>query len=470
MDNPPEPMQPGSPLNPENAEQLHSAQSQTQKARLVRVGKTDSRYWLPRIHRPVNSQGKASPHYAMQVQHLGRRLTFGLRTSNKEAAARRAARIYEDLGSLGVEGTLGKHRARKQEEPAESVCTIGEYLRAARGVSAVQARTFADYATHLRQIAHDIITARETGKIRVRQRSSTREVIEGTPLSVLTPLALQAWRLAFVARARGDAKRERSARISCNSIIRQARSLFAPKIVKFLGPLQLPQPLPFAGVEFFPRESMRYVSRIDAGALLRKAQAMLAEPDPASFLVVLLALVCGLRRGEIDHLLWSNVDLAGGRIIVDASEHGRLKTAESHDAVDIDQHMVEILRGYHARALGRFVIEESVAGSSRRRPKYRCGAVFERVTWWLRKHGVKENKPLHTLRKESGSIIVSAHGIYAASRHLRHRDIAITAAHYADKKARVAIDTASLLKADASKAGNIVAMPAQHALRRAKGA
>ena len=63
------------------------------------------------------------------------------------------------------------------------------------------------------------------------------------------------------------------------------------------------------------------------------------------------------------------------------------------------------------------------------------------------------------MRKESGSLIASSQGIYAASRHLRHRDIAVTAAHYADKKTRVAIDTASLLKADEEPAGNIIEWP-----------
>ena len=54
-------------------------------------------------------------------------------------------------------------------------------------------------------------------------------------------------------------------------MIRQARSLFAPKVLKFLGTLRLPAPLPFSAVEFFPRESMRYTSRIDAGVLMRQA-------------------------------------------------------------------------------------------------------------------------------------------------------------------------------------------------------
>jgi hypothetical protein len=34
---------------------------------------------------------------------------------------------------------------------------------------------------------------------------------------------------------------------------------------------------------------------------------------------------------------------------------------------------------------------------------YRCQKHFERLTAWLRKKGIKENKPIHVLRKEFGS-------------------------------------------------------------------
>ena len=80
------------------------------------------------------------------------------------------------------------------------------------------------------------------------------------------------------------------------------------------------------------------------------------------------------------------------------------------------------------------------------------------MVWWLRRHGVNAEKPLHTLRKESGALVVSREGVYAASRHLRHRDIAVTSAHYADKKSRTVIDVAGLLKGDEG-GPNIVSMP-----------
>ena len=57
--------------------------------------------------------------------------------------------------------------------------------------------------------------------------------------------------------------RQRAARISCNSALRLARSLFSRRILKFVDPKIVPAELPFRGVEFFSRESMRYQSKFD---------------------------------------------------------------------------------------------------------------------------------------------------------------------------------------------------------------
>jgi hypothetical protein len=73
------------------------------------------------------------------------------------------------------------------------------------------------------------------------------------------------------------------------------------------------------------------------------------------------------------------------------------------------------------------------------RPYYRCEETFERLNTWLRSKGITANKPLHELRKELGALIATEHGIYAASRFLRHSDISTTARHYADQKARISV-------------------------------
>ncbi len=433
------------------------------------VGKNTANYWLSRVYRPTNGRGVASAHYMMRLKIRGRRLALSLGTGNQNAAAACAAAFYNDVLALGIEAALAKH---KPEAKGEEVATIGEYLTAARAVMDVRPATFAAYSVHLRRIAGDILRQRYARKAKVSHKKATRKTIEAAPLSIFTPEAVQAWRLAFVARAGDDGRKARSARISANSILRQARSLFAPRVVKFLKTLRLPDPLPLAGIEMFPRESMRYVSKIDAAILMRKAREELAEAAPDAFLAVLLAFAAGLRRGEIDRLLWRHVDFDRGQIFIEESEHGALKSEDSRGAVDIDQTTLEVLRGFRARAKGQFVLNApqdardaksttKTASKAASRPwglRYRCTAVFERANYWLRANGIEGAKGLHTLRKEAGAVIASRDGIFAASQFLRHADIAVTAAHYADKKTRTTVDMGAIFNPKAETPANVTPM------------
>jgi hypothetical protein len=52
------------------------------------ISKADPRYWVRRL---VKWHG--APNYGVQIQFRGRRLTFTLRTANKDSAAKRAAAI-----------------------------------------------------------------------------------------------------------------------------------------------------------------------------------------------------------------------------------------------------------------------------------------------------------------------------------------------------------------------------------------
>jgi hypothetical protein len=64
---------------------------------------------------------------------------------------------------------------------------------------------------------------------------------------------------------------------------------------------------------------------------------------------------------------------------------------------------------------------------------------------WLRSQGVTDARPLHTMRKEIGSIVATEHGLFAAQRYLRHSTPTITAAIYADVKKPITAGLGSLL-------------------------
>lgn len=208
---------------------------------------------------------------------------------------------------------------------------------------------------------------------------------------------------------------------------------------------------------------MRYHSKIDPGQIMQAASSELAESDPEAFKVLLLALGAGLRRGEIDRLLWRQVHLDA--IHIEITEAGALKTADSTGQVHIDSTLSSILQGYKARATGEYVIEAEMmfpTGTSSWYRKYRCQSTFDRLTRWLRDHGVQGQKPLHTLRNEAGSIVATQHGIYAASKFLRHADIQVTQMHYADHKERTVVDMGALMQPK-----NVLELPSK--AKRASG-
>jgi integrase len=262
---------------------------------------------------------------------------------------------------------------------------------------------------------------------------------------------VQEWKRAFIAQAGDDPIRLRSTKTSFNSFLRRAKSLFAPGAIKHLS-VTLPSPLPFDGIAFEPRQSARYRSSINPAELTRAAQRELSETDPPVFLAFLLALGAGLRRIEIDRLEWAAFRFEDNVIRIEPTRYFEPKTEHSIGDVQVDPELMAVFRGRAALARSSFVIEAGgsadlpLTGSSRFPDDYRAKAVFERLSRWLRAHGVKAQKPIHELRKEFGSMVNRKHGLSAASDQLRHSGIAITAAHYIDRPRKATSGLGALLE------------------------
>jgi integrase len=270
------------------------------------------------------------------------------------------------------------------------------------------------------------------------------ERVHAIELARITPQRIQAWKIAFLARAGLSPVKQRSARISVNSALRCARSLFSSKRVKFVN---LPAGFvsPFASVPLEPRQSMRYHGSFDLEAVMRAALAELTDSDPEALKIILLAATCGLRRAEIDSLGWEAFDFAKQVLHIKPNDHFQPKTEDSIGTVDLEEHVAKFFEQLRAKAKGSFVVESPLTPKANATyASYRAEAVFERVMRWLRRHGVRGQKPLHQLRKEFGSRICERYGIFASSRMLRHSDVAITAQYYVDKKARTVVGLAHL--------------------------
>jgi integrase len=344
---------------------------------------------------------------------------------------------------------LQKYRPKNFE--TKSNLTVGQFIALAESVASVEKVTLRGYIAALRKIVSDSFGL-DAGKKKFDPHSGgNREWLErvhAVRLANFTPQKVQAWKRSFLLKAARDPVSQRSAKVSVNTFLRQARSLFSSKILKHLKDVTLPDPLPFAGIEFEPRQSLKYRATFDVGALITKAKDELALKDPEAFKAFLLAALAGLRRKEIDLLEWESFLWDAGVLRVQATQHFDAKTEDSLGDVAVDEELLELFRGYRASATSAFVLESVGQPKFVSYSHYRCQEVFDRLVAWLRQNGVNGKKPLHTLRKEFGSQICAAYGVHAASRQLRHADIAITNMFYTDARKRALTGLGHLLKSD----------------------
>jgi integrase len=402
------------------------------------ISKTHLAYWNEAIF-----QRRPGGNWWIKVQHAGIRRKFSLETPIKATAVAKAHDLYLSIIHDGWEAALAELHGLKR--PVQTLVTVGRFLEELEAKADLKPGTLKGYVIAFRAIVADIFGingGKEKFDYRGGGHARWLERVHAIRLADVTPVKVQEWKRAFIARAGNDPIKQRSARASFNSFLRRAKSLFGPKCTKHLS-VKLPSPLPFEGVAFEPRQSARYRSSIDVAKLTDAAMLELAEQDPPVYLAFLLALGAGLRRGEIDRLEWSAFRWNDNAIRIEATRYFEPKTEHSNGDVQIDPELMSMFRGYAARAGSSFVIEGPEGDGYW--DQYRAKAVFERLSAWLRKHGVTARKPIHELRKEFGSMINRRHGLSAARDMLRHGDIAVTASCYIDRPHKATSGLGALL-------------------------
>ncbi len=417
-----------------------------------RASKTHQDYWKSRIvRRPfVTKAGKRGvpPEFSVRMRHLGRDVWFNLETANQLTAAAKARDVYVSLVSVGWDATFDKYKPSPVAK--DSVCTLGEFLAAVTATGKVRERTLRIYATKLRKIVSDI--ARIEAGVKTKARLSKfdyvnggREAwltkINGQSMALLTPESISAWRIAYVAKAGTDPVKRNSAERSCASMLRAGRALFRKKLVlELVKHLKVSSPPnPFVGLDL-PREAgSRYQRKGKIEKILASAAKELRTEHPQEFLGLNLCFWAGLRRKEADTLTWSQIDFEEGTLAVQRTKYFEPKTAESERVIDLAPEAVELLRGFKRAAKGEFVMEGGAADPGATYGYYRADCTWRRLIEWLKDKGFNDRTAIHSLRKESGSIIVQRYGIEAGRQHLGHRDIRTTSETYTDKRQRVEI-------------------------------
>jgi integrase len=320
---------------------------------------------------------------------------------------------------------------------------IGEYLDAVREKSLIHPKTLESYSAALCKIASDVAGI-DSNK---GKRSTWRAQVDSIKLSVFTSETIEAWRASFIKRGAINPLKEKSAKVSANSFIGRARSLFGAEVVaRVKDNVEIPSPAPFAGVKVERVRVPRYRSSFDMAALLESARTELATDRTELFKILLLASMVGLRRHEIDLLPWTSFRWDEEVIRIQATEHFRPKSHESETDIPVDRELLAIFRGYHARRRSEFVIESDCEPDvNAPYGHYRCHREFVELISWLRSKGVVSRTPLHALRKEYGSLVNQHFGLVAASEALRHADIKTTFNHYVENKQRSVLGFSHLL-------------------------
>jgi integrase len=392
-------------------------------------GKSTSKYWESKVYRPIwrdeGGQRREVSNYFVRIMVSARREAIALNTADRSEAGRRAARLYERIRSLGWEVALRDFDPERHIPKSD--LTVG-HIVSALNEAVLRERTRFDYASALRWFAARYLGLETTKKTFGPQGSAAyRKEVESVRLADLTDGVVNGIIENHIKAAGENAEAGRSARISTASFLRNARAALSIARQKGVG---LPEPRPFAGV-LTPKnaEPARYTSTFDAARLLREAKKEL-ERSPAAYIAILLALGAGLRRAEILHSRWRNLDEDRNWVVVRATASWQAKTGESECAVHVDPGLLKELGRFRAKP------DDFVTTAS----------ALDDAVAWLRSKGIKAFKPLHTLRKEFGALINEQADLFTASRQLRHSNLSVTQAVYADNRKRVAPKIGEMLE------------------------
>ena len=393
-----------------------------------------------------------------EIQHAGRRERVSLGTNERGEASRKAAALFKAITAQGWDVALADFAPDRAKQAAGPPLTVGEFLqRASAAITAnVSPRTLKEYQGAVRHVVALTcgLHGDDTRKDYVTGGAQAwRDRIDRVKLVKLTSERIQAAINRKITAARGNPLVERRTRTTAASMLRSAKALFTAGIASMKA--QAPHN-PLADVKVGKAKGKnaapKYRSTIDAGELLRAASTELKECDPESYKALLLALGAGLRRAEIDSLKWQSLDAAKGIVRVTTTDSFAPKSEDSDADVFVDAAVLTELDAFRASAKGLFILESPIAPRPQATYAHtRAKLTFQRLTKWLRDHGVTSQKPLHELRKEFGSIVNALAGIHAASSQLRHSQIGTTSRFYADSRRKIAPPIGDMLAGPAAK-------------------
>jgi len=419
------------------------------------ASKTSTDYWKTAIYKRkfkrVDGSTYEGTDFQCRMTIEGKMTVFPLGTANAKTAAGLAKDIYMYAQVNGRKATIGEFKETKTEK--KEVSTVGDLIAYHQKSGHIKPKTLETYRRKFFTLVAGIWGIRsDSSKYNYLNggNKNYRAKIEAVKLESITPDLVKGWRGKYIESHGGDPVKRKQAEKTASSILRNAKSLFNPDYL----PESLPSP--FEGIKIGKPTIRKYRSTIDPKKLALDAkkefwieipkngnrhQKKNAVLQRRAFQCFLLALIAGLRRKEIDLLMWEQVYLDRNIIHVRDNKWMSVKTEQSEREIDIPDALVELLKGWQNDSKGEFVIESEVEPKPEATyDHYRLDAANKRLTKWLRSQGLPQENPIHSLRKEYGSIICEKAGVFAASAALGHSSITITRDAYLDRKSATTVD------------------------------
>ena len=294
--------------------------------------------------------------------------------------------------------------------------------------------TVRDNIGALRRIAAFIEGFPANGKAMTRtKREKWRAAVENLPVDRITPEQLERFRSSMLAAAKNDLSKKARAVTTNNFYLRSAGSIFSPKLLKHYTDFILPSANPFKEVGRLQEPPHRYTSNIDVLKLGAAAESELKMQHPGAYVAFVLSLHCGMRRSEIDRLIWSQVDFENRHIWIRTTEVFSPKAKNSENRIDAPAKVFKALKEFRSHSITPPYV---LPGTEANLPP-RCKQIFRVLLSWLRKNGVNHVQALHALRKEAGSLMFSQTGSIDKTAEFLRNDPRVAREHYVGRQGRL---------------------------------
>ncbi len=418
----------------------------------VRSGMGTVAYWRAKLFRNSyrDREGKTVeiPEYYVRMRRDGVTKRVRLHTSEKERAAEEALKLAHRLESDGWHAVTSGQARLPASPTIDEFCEA--YVKAAEGMQrAPRAISVITYVRSLKQLC----ALAGVKQIRELDRNTIGKAGD-----------------AYRAQARKGGRKESAITNTFAKILRNAAACFSDKAREVLERNGLKLENPFDGVER-SQEIKRYeplkpevidLVMADAPLLLagnpdakdptttafakehKKAHGKLPQwrdidfrnPHPDAYAALLLAYGAGLRANEIDKARWDWIKEEGHSCFIQIpDEQGdfRPKGGEGR-LVRIQREVLDALVKSRNTASPYIIGGNEPSGKAASGLAYRSPDTFRKINLWLRDRGVEKGKarghPLHTLRKQYGSVIATQHGLFHAQHLLGHKSPVVTSKYY----------------------------------------